>query len=109
MNDGRCTCSGDPDTMSCDHRFDCPMYLAGVAHDDGVKVVRGCCERSPMRCMTVSRVGNRVRLRFEFCCAAHSPTPWIETEHTVDGALRMARDILNAAEGSGTSTKETAP
>ena len=107
----QCTCTGDPKTMSCDHRFDCPLYLAGVSHDDGVSVdgptKGGCCDGSPMRRMTVKRVVNRVRLRFEFCCVVHSPTPWIETEHTVDGALRMARDILNAAEASGESTRKT--
>jgi hypothetical protein len=56
-----------------------------------------CESDGPMRRMTVKSIGDRVRMRFEFCCRVHSPAPWLETDHTRAGALRLAADIERSA------------
>ena len=54
------------------------------------------CKSTEITKVVVSRVKDGVCIRTEFCCKKHSSVPYIETYHTVSGAIKLANDIVLA-------------
>lgn len=61
---------------------------------DDSDITCGCGDTGPLGRMTVRQVGNVVRVRHSFVCRVHSPVAYLETDHTVAGAEKMALDLL---------------
>ena len=55
------------------------------------------CPGGPISKVEVTRDGRLVRVRHTFCCRRHYVVPWIETDHTPEGALKMASDLTDRA------------